>query len=133
MLIKYESELAKKYNCLLFIFPYILCPDKKLSDKEKYISSIYYDQYNDFIMLGLFLAIIMLFAFAAISFINAWLFLLCLIPIFLYNIWFFIEYAIKQDINKICFVAQANDLGQDWELECNDRRNYSSLSWLEYL
>ena len=111
MLIKYESELAKKYNCLLFIFPYILCPDKKLSNKGKYMSSIYYKQYNDFIGIGLFLSIILLFVLLGFSLISPFLLLLCLLPMLLYNIWFLIEYAIKQDINKICFVAQANDLG----------------------
>lgn len=133
MIEKYNSKLSKKYGSMLFIFPYFLISNPSMSNEEKYMKTIFKKQYDDFVGIGGFLAILIMFILFLFNITSFYMLLLTLIPFFLYDVWFFIEFLFKRDMKEISFVRQANDLGSDWILPCIERRHYSSLSWLKYI
>lgn len=149
----YESRIAKLFTFIpnfktIMLFGFVFTEHKELSITTLSHEKVHQRQYQDCFGAGLALAIILMFTLFALSIQSHWMFLLVLIPIFLYYIVYGVEYLISfiHWLFKHKNLALANDnayysnamemeaydLQDEWRKPCKDRRIHHSFEWFKY-
>lgn len=137
--IKYNSSIPKLFNKeTVMLFGMTFTTKDRFLFQEKAHYQTHAKQYQDCFSLGLMAGIIFMFTFLALGAETWWLLTIILIPVFLYYVWYGVEYLIKlcQKKNKeqakksIKFEKQAEHIMETANLPCEQQNKYVSLGWL---
>lgn len=146
MKVFYNSKIAKLVTFLagfatIMLFGAVFTEYNSLSEKTKHHEAIHVIQYQTCFMLGLSIAFGIFFACLGSNHYGWWMLSLFLIPLFLYYIWYLIEYLVRLIIYKgnsdkayrmIAFEQEAYDLELEYMKPCPDRRSAYSFSFIRY-
>lgn len=139
------------YNCkhfpppgysaiMLFGFVFTKKDESWYNGKPKYHEGFHINQYTDCFGLGLAIGIVLMFILLAFGVRSYWMLTLIGIPIFLFYIWYgvnFIWQLIKYQswntaYKNVIFERQAYALEGEWNLPCEQQTKYVSFSFLKY-
>lgn len=124
----------------VMLFGAVFTEHESLSERTKHHEAVHLVQFQTFFMLGLSIAFGIFFACLGFDAYGWWMLSLILIPVFLYYLWYGIEYLIRIIIyrdrdkayRRIAFEQEAFDLQQEWVKPCNERRSAYSFSFFKY-
>lgn len=145
MKIFYESKLAKIFTFMegfktIMLFGAVFTEEEALSMRVEFHEQSHVEQYKTMFSLGAALAVIIMFVNFAFDSYGWWMLSLLALPVFLYYIWYGIEYFIRilitRDSNEayrqIAFEQEARDLQDEYKKPCESRRTASSFSFFKY-
>lgn len=127
-------------SIMLFGFVFTKKTEAEYTGKIAYHEGFHISQYTDCFFLGLVIGILTMFLLFAFNVKSLWMIALIGIPLFLFYLWYganFILQLIKfQDwhtaYRNVIFERQAYALEDEWILPCNQRKHYTSFSFLKY-
>ena len=143
--IYYNSKIAKLVTFLadfatIMLFGAVFTEHSELSSRTKYHEAVHVEQYQTLFTAGLALAVGIMFTCFAFDIYDWWMLALVAIPVFLYYVWYGIEYLIRlimyRDADKayrmIAFEQEAYDLENEYKKPCTERMYASSFGFLKY-
>ena len=145
MTVFYNSKIAKLVTFLagyatIMLFGAVFTELPELPSRTKYHEDAHVEQYQTLFGSGLALAVSIMFVCFAFNVYGWWMLSLIAIPIFLYYVWYGIEYAVRlimyrnsdKAYRMIVFEQEAYDLENEYRKPCPERRSASSFSFLRY-
>lgn len=145
MKVFYQSKIAKLVTFManfatVMLFGAVFTEHKELTKMTLAHEATHVTQYQTLFSLGLCIDLITLFTCFGFNIYGWWMLSLIAIPIFLYYIYYLIEYLIRlviyRDRDKayrmIAFEQEAYDLQQEWAKPCPERRSAYSFSFFKY-
>lgn len=145
MKVYYNSKIAKFVTFLadfatIMLFGAVFTEHKELTKTTLAHEAVHVTQYQTCFMLGLCIDLITLFTCFGFDCYGWWMLSLIAIPIFLYYVYYLIEYLIRLIIYRdrdrayrmIAFEQEAYDLQQEWVKPCTERRSACSFSYMKY-
>ena len=152
MKIYYNSKIAKATTFLadfvtIMLFGAVFTEESKLSDRVKFHEASHVEQYQTLFGAGLALAVGIMFACFAFDHYGWWMLALLAIPIFLYYVWYLVEYTVRiflykkgktwkeahdKAYHEIVFEREAYALEDEYRKPCTERKFASSFSFLKY-
>lgn len=146
MKIFYDSKIAKLLTPLdgfrtIMLFGAVFTEKDSISSRAKCHEAAHVEQYQTMFTLGLALAVATMFAFLAFDVRSWWMLWLIALPIFLYYLWYGIEYLVrlvleqstKEAYKSISFEREARALQDEYQKPCTERKHATSFSFLKYL
>ena len=143
--IYYNSKIAKAFTFLkdfstIMLFGAIFTEHASLSQKIKTHEATHVEQYQTCFTTGLAIAIGIMFICFAFNHYGWWMLALLTIPIFLYYVWYGIEFLIRliayrnadKAYRRIAFEQEAYSLENEYLKPCPERKLASSFSFLKY-
>lgn len=139
----YETKLIPfpGYKAImLFGFIFTKESEEEWDKIERRHEEIHKNQYRDLFCAGLFVDIALLFILLAMGFVTWNLLFLLTIPIFLFYVWYGVNF-VKQwttykkwhdAYRKVIFERQAYALEDEANLPCEQQTPYTSFSFLKY-
>lgn len=124
----------------IMLFGAVFTEHKELSKTTLTHEASHVTQYRTLFMTGLYIDLITLFICFGFNIYGWWMLSLILVPIFLYYVWYGIEYLIRltkyRDRDKayrmIAFEQEAYDLQHEWMKPSTARLSAFSFSFLKY-
>lgn len=124
----------------VMLFGAVFTEYKKLTKTSLAHEATHVTQYQTLFMLGLCIDLITLFTCFGFNIYGLWMLSLIAIPVFLYYVYYGIEYLIRliiyRDRDKayrmIAFEQEAYDLQAEWVKPCTERRSAYSFSFMKY-
>ena len=143
--IYYNSKIAKIVTFLrnfstIMLFGAVFTEHDSLPERTESHERSHITQYQTFFTVGLALAVITMFTCFAFDNYGWWMLSLLAIPVFLYYIWYFIEYAVRlimyrnsdKAYRMIAFEQEAYALQNEYLKPCQERRFAYSFSFFKY-
>ena len=124
----------------IMLFGAVFTEQLKISVKTKCHEAAHVEQYQTLFTTGLALAVSIMFTCFAFDVYGWWMLSLFAIPVFLYYIWYGIEFLILlikyRDRDKayrmIAFEQEAKALEDEYRKPCSEQKTASSFSFLKY-
>lgn len=124
----------------IMLFGAVFTEHKELTKTTLTHEAVHVTQYQTLFTLGLSIAVGIMFICFGFDYYGWWMLSLIAIPIFLYYIYYGIEFLIQLIIHRdrdkayrmIAFEKEAYDLQQEWVKPCLERRLAYSFSFLKY-
>ena len=145
MKIYYNSKIAKATTFLadfvtIMLFGAVFTEESKLSDRVKFHEASHVEQYQTLFGAGLALAVGIMFTCFAFDHYGWWMLSLAALPVFLYYLWYGIEFLIRfcmyrdrdKAYHEIVFEREAYALEDEYRKPCTERKFASSFSFLKY-
>lgn len=145
MKVFYQSKIAKLVTFIanfatIMLFGAVFTEHKELTKTSLAHEAVHVTQYQTLFTLGLSIALGIMFICFGFDYYGWWMLSLILIPVFLYYLWYGIEFLIRliiyRDRDKayrmIAFEQEAYDLQQEWVKPCQERRSAYSFSFMKY-
>lgn len=145
MKVFYNSKIAKVFTFLadfatIMLFGAVFTEHDSLSDRCQHHEAVHVVQYQTCFMTGLVIAFCIFFACLGFDHYGWWMLSLLTIPVFLYYVWYLIEYLVRlimyRDSGKayrmIAFEQEAYDLEYEYLKPCPERRSAYSFSFCKY-
>ena len=141
----YNSKIARIFTFLkdfktIMLFGAVFTEEKELSDRAKFHEASHVEQYQTLFTTGLALAVGIMFICFAFDCYGWWMSALIAIPVFLFYVWYLVEFLIRlimyRDADKayrmIAFEQEAYDLENEYLKPCSERLTASSFSFFKY-
>lgn len=145
MEIYYDSKIARIFTFMrgfetIMLFGAVFTERGSLTKRAEWHERVHVEQYGTCFMLGLCVAVGILFTCLGFDRYGWWTLSLVSIPIFLYYVWYLIEYMVRlimyRDSGKayrmIAFEQEACDLEYEYLKPCPERRIAYSFSFFKY-
>lgn len=124
----------------IMLFGAVFTEHKELTKTSLAHEAVHITQYQTLFTLGLSIAVGIMFICFGFDAYGWWMLSLILIPVFLYYVWYGIEYLIRltkyRDRDKayrmIAFEQEAYHLQHEWMKPCPERRLAYSFSFFKY-
>lgn len=151
--IHYNSTIAKIFTLIagfktIMLFGSVFTERDNLSLESQEHEFTHCKQYFSLFGIGLYIMIILLFSLLALNCVGLGLLLLIMIPLFMYYIWYGIEFFIKfillfrkmkfmnswyEAYSLISFEQEAVELADEVYKPCSQRKQYYSTGFLKYV
>lgn len=145
MRIYYNSKIAKLFTFLknystIMLFGAIFTERSSISEKAKHHEWAHCIQYQALFSVSFVIVSIIALVSGLNDHAGWWMLWLLTIPVFLYYVWYLIEYIIrlciyrnhKKAYRNIAFEREAFDLEKDWDKPAMFRRESGGFSFLNY-
>lgn len=152
--IHYNSTIAKIFTFIagfktIMLFGSVFTERDSLSKESQEHEFTHCKQYSALVGVGLFAMIGLLFGLLALDCVGWGLFALALIPVFLFYIWYGVEFLIKfcillcrkmkfkkawyEAYSLVSFEQEAVELAFEVYKPCSQRKEYTSMGFLKYV
>lgn len=145
MKVFYNSKIAKVVTFLanfatIMLFGAVFTEHSDLSERTKCHEATHVEQYQTLFMTGLALAVSIMFTCFAFNVVGWWMLSLITLPVFLYYLWYGIEFLVllikyrnrDKAYRMIAFEQEAYTLQDEYQKPCAERKMASSFSFMKY-